>query len=403
MGRQGVFNHSEAQMKKSTVFLLTALLLLPAAGSAQLLNGGHGLNYVHSARTLEPGWLTLSGHTRFWGKVGEFNTAQGLEAATYWVVQGSLVLNYGLSKHIEFAINPVVYQDTHQGSNGYNVPDDIFVSLKFGSYGATGSSLTFGGLLAGRFPTGKYHNAPFEPYSTDRVSFGFLGLVTYSQDPLYPQDATQVFVNLGYWNYNDVGQMLGRGSRRVQRVNNLSQEIRYGVGVRIPADKFDFFTEFWGSAFLQRPPKAAYSREDLLFLAPGVVYKPYRWLSLRFSSDFRLAGTSNSTDYSLVGRIANLPNYPGWRVNLSTKIVLLPSSIYHTSERDVLMQKAESRRELFEQIIREQRQTESAEKELERIKEERRKAERELERLRRILEGEAKKAQNNTRKPEVKP
>jgi hypothetical protein len=389
-------------MKRSTVILLTALLLLPAAGWTQLLNGGHGLNYVHSARTIEPGWLTLAAHTRFWGKVGEFQTVQGLEAVTFWDVQGSLVLNYGLSKHIEFAINPIVYQDTHQGKGGYNLPDDIFVSLKFGSYGATGSSLSFGALVASRFPTGKYHNAPFEPYSTDKVSFGLIGLATYSQDPLYPEDATQVFVNLGYWNYNDVGEMLGRGDRRVQRVNSMSQELRYGLGVRIPSDKFDFFAEFFGSAFLQRPPEAAYSREDQLFFAPGVLYKPYRWLSLRFSSDFRLVGTNNSTDYSLVGQIANLPNYPGWRVNLTTKVVLLPSTVYRTSERDILMQKAESRRELFEQIIREQRETESAEKELERIKEERRKAERELERLRRILEGEAKKAQN-TREPEVEP
>ena len=59
------------------------------------------------------------------------------------------------------------------------------------------------------------------------------------------------------------------------------------------------------------------------------------------------------------------------------------------------MQKAESRRELFEQIIKEQRETESAEAELERIKEERRKAERELERLRQILEGEARRQQQD--------
>ena len=58
------------------------------------------------------------------------------------------------------------------------------------------------------------------------------------------------------------------------------------------------------------------------------------------------------------------------------------------SERDLLMQKAQSRRELFEQIIREQDETESAEAELERIRAERIRAEKELERLRRVLEGE---------------
>ncbi len=81
------------------------------------------------------------------------------------------------------------------------------------------------------------------------------------------------------------------------------------------------------------------------------------------------------------------PNYNTWRVNVGGKFVLLPTSVYRTNERDILMQKAESRRELFEQIIRERRETESAEEELERIREERRKAERELEPLRKILEG----------------
>ena len=45
----------------------------------------------------------------------------------------------------------------------------------------------------------------------------------------------------------------------------------------------------------------------------------------------------------------------------------------------------------YTKVIKEQRETESAEEELDRIKTERRKAERELERLRRILEGDQKK------------
>ncbi|MCH7755622.1 hypothetical protein IH970_10945 [candidate division KSB1 bacterium] len=65
--------------------------------------------------------------------------------------------------------------------------------------------------------------------------------------------------------------------------------------------------------------------------------------------------------------------------------------MYRPNQRDVLLQKAENRRELFEKIIREQRATESAEAELERIKAERVRAEKELARLRRILEGNLKK------------
>ena len=85
------------------------------------------------------------------------------------------------------------------------------------------------------------------------------------------------------------------------------------------------------------------------------------------------------------------PNYPGWRVNFGTHFSLTPAKIYRPNHRDILLQKAENRRELFEKIIKEQRATESAEAELERIKSERVRAEKELERLRRILEGDLKK------------
>jgi hypothetical protein len=114
-------------------------------------------------------------------------------------------------------------------------------------------------------------------------------------------------------------------------------------------------------------------------------------MTMQLNADIRVTNAADQTNYPGVSNLSNLPNYANWRITLGTKITILPTSLYAISERDILMKKAESRRELFEQIIKEQRETESAEEELERIKDERRKAERELERLRRILEGEAER------------
>ena len=111
------------------------------------------------------------------------------------------------------------------------------------------------------------------------------------------------------------------------------------------------------------------------------------------SFDIRVSGNIDNTVYGAVPQYTGIPNYPDWRISLGTRWTLLPTTIYAANERDILMRKAETRRELFEQIIKEQRETEAAEDELERIKEERRKAERELERLRQILEGESKRKQ----------
>jgi len=84
--------------------------------------------------------------------------------------------------------------------------------------------------------------------------------------------------------------------------------------------------------------------------------------------------------------------YPDWRVHMAVKLALLPSSLYHDSEKELLVRKAETRREVFEQIVKEQHETEKAEKELAKIKEERMKAEQELLRLRKLLEGDQTKA-----------
>lgn len=356
------------------------------------LNGGRGLTYVKSAWNLKPGYLTMYARSQFFGKVASI-TETNNTAATYWNVQGALSLNYGINEHVELAISPIMYQDTHKGENGYNLPDDLLLGLKFGSYTLKGSSITYGVSLDARFPTGKYYNVPFEPYSSGKVQWGFTGMATYSKDPLYPEDNLNVHLNLSYINHNDVGQVLSENENDNISVTSMSQQFLYGLGIKIPTSEFDFSVELYGNSFIQKPPaETAYSVENYLYLTPGVSFRASRWLSLNFGADLRLTSDKDETLYSFGGSLPeDMPNYPTWRVNLGMNVLLLPTSVYKVSDKDVLMKKAESRRELFEQIIKEQRETESAEEELERIKEERRKAERELERLRRILEGDLKK------------
>jgi len=242
------------------------------------------------------------------------------------------------------------------------------------------------------FPTAKEHKIVFEPYSAGTVEWGFTGLLTYSKDPLYPEDALNVHLNLSYINHNDVGTKFTTKTRDTTEVLSMSQELFYGCGIKYPSTQFDFALELYGNIFLQKPPATAYSIENYLFLSPGISYKAYRWLAIEVSGDFLLTSADkDETDYTIISKIPEMPNYPSWRINLGFRVTLLPTTTYKVSEKDILIRRAQNRRELFEQIIKEQRETESAEEELDRIKTERRKAERELERLRRILEGESKK------------
>jgi len=377
---------------KFIFIILVVAALIPTFVNAQLVfNGNRGLNYVHSASTLPAGFLTAKLYSRGYKTVsnsstGSFNVSD---------LTAGLSINYGLSKHFELAVTPLLYGDTNFGV-GRNKPGDLFMSVKFGSLGSPGSSLTYGLSVNTKVPLGKVYNIPFEPYGAKRIGFGATGMVSYSKDALYPDEALNFHLNLGYWNHNDVGVTLTNNVGAAKPAS-MSQEILYGMGIRVPKNKFEFSAELYGNAFVQAPPEAAYSRENYLYISPAASYQLTRWMSLRLGCDLRVLKISDQTLYEpapggVRRTLANSqPNYPGWRLNFGTHFSLLPTKMYRTNQRDVLLQKAENRRELFEKIIREQRATESAEAELERIKAERVRAEKELERLRRILEGNLKK------------
>ena len=364
---------------------------------AQQNTGGRGLMYTHSARAIGKGHLNSYFHSRFFGKVYT-------DAGTWWNVQGSFALNYGLSERLEISLLPIVYQDTNTSQNdnpGWNLPDDLFLKFKIGSLGKPSSKFKYGMLVTSRFPLGKNHNIIYEPYSAGTVEIGFTGLASYSDDLLFPDESFNTHFNLGYHFHNDAGNKLTYSSGDTISNKSISSEVLYGLGFRYPFDKWDVTIELNGNVWIQNPAVTAYSRENYLFFTAGVSYKVYKWLHIDIGSDFRLTGDRDETEY--VYGISRLPqtfssSYPDWRAHMALKFAILPSSLYRDSERDLLVKKAETRREVFEQIVRERKETEKAEKELERIKEERMKAEQELERLRKLLEGDKKDTKKKKKK-----
>ena len=376
------------------IFLL--VLYLVTASAADLINGSKGLPHTKAAWVTENGKLTVLANTRFWGKVQRFKSElNNLPIAeTMWDVQTLMAINYGIGKHFELHITPILYQDD-QTRIGL-APYDTYVGLKIGSFGAKASSFKYGMQLQFRFPTGKKHNILFENYSAGTKEFGFTGLVSYAADPNYPEDAFNLHANIGYHNHNDVGEFLGAETDVNCQVFHQSQQAVYAVGFNIPTESFQYGFEWYGNAWLQKPPLAAQSRENYMYMNAVITYKAYPWFNFFVSGEIRLTANKDETrppmkDYA---SLTDLPNYNSWRINLGTQFTLLPLSVFRTSERIVLIQKAESRRDLFEQIIKERRETESAEEELQRIREERHKAERELERLRKILEGQETQKQD---------
>ena len=377
-------------MKVAKLSWIVAIVvaIFPQTSLAQQNVGGRGLFYVHSARAMGKGYLNTYFHSRFFGKLG----GTGESICTYWDVQGSVTINVGLSDRVELSFFPIVYQDTQEKIG--NIPDDLFIRFKLLSLGNPTSSFQYGIMFNSRFPTAKKHNIIYEPYSAGKLEVGFTILGTYLADPLYPDEAAKVHFNLGYVFHNDAGDRLTDAPDDSITNSSISSEMIYGFGLRYPFEKWDVTVELNGNMFIQKPAVTAYTRENCFYFTPGLSYKAARWMRVDFGVDFRLTPDKDETEYLFgINRLPHqLPSsYPDWRAHMGIKLAILPTSVYRSSERDLILRKAESRRQLFEQIIREKQETEKAEQELERIKQERIKAEKELQRLRKLLEGERKK------------
>lgn len=385
-------------MKQWRISIFCAIILVMISAPltiAQYHSGGRGLMYVHTARTLEKGDLNAYFHSRFYGKTADVLSV----STTYWSVQGSFALNYGLNEQIELSIIPIIYQDTNSSPHTYNVPHDVFLKFKIGSLGEPSSRVKHGVLITGRIPLGKSHNVVYEPYSAGTVEVGFTGITSYSSDVLFPEESFNFDFNLGFILHNDSGNKLTDAAADTFSNSGTSSQFSYGLGFRYPFDKWRVSFEINGNFFINKPVATAYSRENYLYATPGLGYKISNWLELVLGADFRISSDEDETDYQFIGELPKeLPrSYPDWRVQTGMKVSFFPSATYRNDERDILVKRAESRREVFEQIVREQRETEKAEHELARIKVERVKAEKELARLKKLLEEDDRKKDDKPR------
>ena len=373
-----------------TVMLFIFITLSPLYATPR--QGGIGLLYVHSAQLLPKGHLQFYGGTRYFGKVASIGSGR---AYALWNVQGFTSINLGISSHVELSISPIIYQDTNNDKGNIldgqaNSLDDLFLSVKVGSFGAIESPFLFGGILGVRIPTAETHNIIYEPYSAGRLEVSVTGIASYFSNTIFPDENWSIHGNLGYLNHNDVGANL-TGNPNDPSPVSMSSELLFGVGLNYPAGTFDFSGEINFRTFMSQPPVTAYSREYVSYLTAGVYYKPYRWVTFEMGIDFRLISGKDESDYintSLSLPPGDFPNYPSWRGILGVKLAILPMNLYQTTERSRLEERALDRNTIIEQMMEGRQDTEDAESELERIRAEREKVEEELKRLRELLEEE---------------
>lgn len=372
-------------MKRISQILLINLMML-ALTFAQAPSGSKSLLHMQTGRTFDEGRFEIRSDLNFFTKLAEdvnnLNPAN-FKAANYWLVNSGIALTYGITDNFDLTVAPGIYQDTHS-QNEYNLPDDITVALKAGSFDFADRKMYGAVGLNVRFPVGDDHNYPFTYYASGAVEYGLNGALSYYTDPYLPDRSLSLHLNVGWWNHNEAGQEL-----RPNMTSNVnSQELLYGFGVLYPTEMFDFILELTGSSFITKPEKFVFSREDWMYVTPTVKYKPLGWVNFNFGVDILLSGDKDESAGLPKFENLDLPNYSAWKAHLGIELTVLPITASSQSAAQVQKNQFNQRVEFFQQIIEEREKSENIKEELDKLKEERAAAEQELEELKQILEEE---------------
>jgi hypothetical protein len=368
-------------MKKFATIL--GVIIFFNFNASQTINvGSRSLLHTHTGRVLNKGALEAKTSMSFYTQLAEYLiTPPGATEHNMYLVAGNLVLSYGAFSNFDITIAPRIYQDTHRGDK-INLPDDIFVSLKAGSFAFGGRKFYGSGMLNFRIPTGEMHNYPYTEYTSGAFEYGLMTAFSYYDDPYLPDRAFSTHINLGWYNHNEAGKEIYGNYK--SKVN--SSEMQFGLGLVYPVDLFDFMLEVNGIAYLTQPDSVVFSRENWLYVTPTVKYKPFHWFSMDLGMNIR-ASSSNTNAKTLQINVKT-PMYVPWRVQLGLNFKILPLSAGPSSPAEIEREQFKRRVDFFQSIIEERERVEEVQEELDQLKREREEAEKELEELKQILEEE---------------
>jgi hypothetical protein len=355
-------------------------------------SGSKALIRMQTAKTFEAGRLDFRSDLNFFTKLADYlgSAPPNFTAANYWVVSSNLLLTYGIVDNVDLAVALRLYQDT-QYKNEYNLPDDVFATIKAGSFYFGKRKFCAAGMLNFRFGTGEAHNSPFIEYSSGSLEYGLKGALSYYVDPYLPDRNFSAHLNLGWYNHNDAGKYVydppQSPARYRQRAGKNGIELQYGLGMIYPVGQVDFMLELNGVNFLVQPDTMVYGRENYTYVTPSIRYKPYRWLSLDLAVDIRVSSDVEETRGVAVytKQNLNLPNYASWMAHMGlTFHILNPRGEGFESDQ------VGRRIQYFNSAMADRERLDRVRQELQKLKKQREDAEKELQELKQILEEEGK-------------
>lgn len=379
-------------MRRSYVIIFVSLFFLGNV-YAQLTNANMELMQTQTGSTMDPGQLRVFTDMNFFTKAGDFigsNKPLDFEQVNYWLVAGNAIFAYGISEHWDAALGLRVYQDTHS-KNEYNLPGDLFLTVRSGNYAFGRNHFKAGILGSMRMPIGKDHNYPFAEYASGSYEYGLLGAVSFYLDPYLPHRAFNMHFNMGFWNHNENGSVLYTYSNGTElKATNSSKDFRMALAGVIPTEMFDFRLEMSGILYITPPDNFVYSAEEWAFISPSIRYRAMDWLTMDIGVDFRVSPEDRQQTTASIpdpSTRLDLPkNYPAWKMHLGLSAALNLSGKGKTVGSDYVREEAKEKVELFESVLDEKEKAKEVQQELENLRKVRKEAEKEIEELRKELE-----------------
>jgi hypothetical protein len=362
------------------LFLLSSLALAqtPATGSWSML-------HTHTAKTFEQGRLEIYTQLDFWTKLGDYlgQTPSDFTAVNYWSVGSNILTTYGILNNLDVSLGLRLYQDVQRAEA--NIPDDLFLTLKAGSFALGTRHLYGAAMLNFRFPLAETPNPEFIEYSSPAVEYGAMAALSYFLDPYLQNKNFATHVNVGWYTHNDAGQEVYPG----QKARFNATKLQYGLGFVYPIGMMDLMVELNGISWIEQPDTMVYSREDYMYVTPAIRFRPYHWLYADLGVDIRISEDVEETSgVPLRSTRLDLPNYADWKAWLAVNFTILPLAPTELTPEELERERFKSRVDFFQNIIEERERIENIQEELERLRREREEAEKELEELKQILEEE---------------
>ncbi len=285
-----------------TILGFTFILSQPGF-SQTTIYGGRGLMRVYTAEPLGRGQFFVNSYFQTFLDPSKRGGSLGKDHTL------SLGFTIGLSKRMELALSPVLYQDDQK--HIWGPPGDMRVGLKYAT------PLAFGGFSTGlsafvNLPIAKNHNVAYEPYSSGKLGAGVIGLVTLDMTDNFPLVPLKLYFNFGYMDHH-VGDQL---------FNDLEDQYLVGAGLKFPIRSIVFYTEYTSEIFVDNPFLS--SSENSKRLSQGVkILGPWN-LVIDLAGDWGL--------HKPVAQPANpiyQKDYADWKVILGLNYQV----IWHGAER----------------------------------------------------------------------